>query len=324
MLFLDAAAVRAALSMEDAIGLMAEAMRRYSDGRVTQPLRTILRPESDDGVFAAMPCHVDGEGYGIKAIALRPGNHARGLPTHVGVLVVFDPDTGFPLAVLDAAALTAVRTAAVSAVATDTLAGPDAGDLAILGAGVQARSHLEAMSVVRKLRRVRVWSRTLQRAQEYRVWAASTLDIDVEVVLSAGAALEGADLVCTTTSAKEPVVEAGHLAEGAHVNAVGASTRDARELHADAVARCSVFVDSRESARGESADLGVPHDLGLIPDDFPELGEVLLGRRAGRADSREITLYKSLGLAAQDVVAGFAAARAATARGIGVSVPYEV
>ncbi|MFC4531106.1 ornithine cyclodeaminase family protein [Sphaerisporangium dianthi] len=326
MLFLDSEAVRKALPMERAIGLMAGVMRAYSGGEVTQPLRTILRPPGDGGVFAAMPCHVTGDlpGYGLKAIMLRPGNRDKGLPVHIGVVLVFDPETGFPLALLDGAELTAIRTAAVSAVATGALALPGAGDLAVIGSGVQARSHLSALALVRDLRRVRVYSPTRERAEDYRRWAASWLPVPVEVMPSAGDALAGADLVCTATSAKEPVVAGRDLTPGAHVNAVGASVADARELSGDAVARCAVFVDSRESAANESGDLRVPLAEGLIGPGhvLAELGEVLLGRHAGRRDPGEITLYKSLGMAAQDIVSGFAAARSARELGLGVDVPY--
>ncbi|MGW0810967.1 ornithine cyclodeaminase family protein [Nonomuraea sp. NPDC002799] len=322
MLFLDGQAVRKALPIDEAIGLMAGVMRAYSAGEVTQPLRAVLRPESDDGVFAAMPSHVPGFGYAIKAISLRPGNPARGLPAHVGVVIVFDPETGYPMALLDAAELTAVRTAAVSAAATDALARPEAGDLALIGAGVQARSHLEALAAVRPLRRVRVYSPST--AADLRSWAGTWLGVPVEVMPSAAAALEGADLVCTVTSASEPVVVGRDLAPGAHVNAVGASVPGARELDSAAVARCAVFVDSRQSAFAESTDLRAPMDEGLIGPDHvrAELGEVLLGRHPGRGDDREITLYKSLGMAAQDVVAGFAAAKAARESGLGLHVAF--
>ncbi|MFL6124153.1 ornithine cyclodeaminase family protein [Actinophytocola sp.] len=326
MLLLDAEAVRAVYPMTTAIPVMAEAMRKFSGGLVTQPLRTILRPEADPAVFASMPCHVGGDGdagYGLKAIMLKLDNAAKGLPVHVGVVVVFDADTGAPAAVIDCAELTAIRTAAVSAVATDALARPDAGDLAVLGAGVQARSHLQAMDAVRDLRRVRVWNRTAARARKLRDWAATWLDVPVEVVDSVPDALAGADLVCTTTSTKDPVVPGEALAGGAHVNAVGASLRDARELHSDAVARCAVFVDSRESAAAESGDLLVPLEEGLTGDGHvrAELGEVLLGRHPGRTGRDEITLYKSLGLAAQDIASGFAVARLAADAGVGTVVP---
>jgi ornithine cyclodeaminase len=324
MLLIDRATVRLVYPMERAIEVMAEAMRRYSSGLVDQPLRTILRPERDSGLLGTMPGFVAGEelnGYGLKAMVLKPENPARGLDLHIGVVMVFDPETGAPLALMDAGAVTAVRTAAVSAVATDALALPGAGDLAILGSGVQARSHLEAMAVVRELRRVRVWSRTPAHAESYREWAAKEPGIEVEVVDTPAAALAGADLVCTTTAAREPLVEAGDLAPGAHVNAAGASFVDHRELSAEAVARAAFFVDSRQSALAESGDLKAPLDAGLVGPEhiLAELGEVLLGRRPGRREEEEITVYKSLGLGAQDIMSGFAIAEAAAAQGLGLA-----
>jgi len=324
MLLIDRATVRRVYPMERATEVMAEAMRRYSSGLVDQPLRTILRPERDTGLLGTMPGFVAGEelnGYGLKAMVLRPENPARGLDLHIGVVMVFDPETGAPLALMDAGAVTAVRTAAVSAVATDALARPDAGDLAVLGSGVQARSHLEAMAVVRALRRVRVWSRTRAHAEDYRAWARKELGVDAEVMDDPAAALAGADLVCTTTAAREPVVEAGDLAPGAHVNAAGASFVDHRELSAEAVARAAFFVDSRESALAESGDLKAPLEAGLVGPEhiLAELGEVLLGRHPGRRDEREITVYESLGLGVQDIMSGFAIAEAAAAQGLGLA-----
>jgi ornithine cyclodeaminase len=325
MRILDHDAVRRAYPMERAIPLMADAMRGYSSGRVTQPLRTILRPASDPALLGTMPCHIAGEdggpsGFGVKAMVLKPDNPARGLELHLGVVLVFDPDTGSPLALMNASAVTAVRTAAVSAVATRELAREDAGDLAILGSGVQARSHLEAMALVRPVRRLRIWSRTPEHAAAFRDWAATRVDGPVEVAESVSAAVRDADLICTTTATREPLLDAAHLAPGAHVNAVGASFVDCRELTSQAVARARVFVDSRESALSESGDLRAPREEGLIGPDHirAELGEVLLGTAEGRTAPDEITLYKSLGLAAQDVVSGFDIARAAAELGLGV------
>lgn len=207
MLLIDRATVRKVYPIREATQVMAEAMRRYSKKMVDLPLRTILRPEKDTGLLGTMPGFVSGEGwagYGVKAMVLKPENPGRGLELHIGVVLVFDPDTGAPLALMDAGAVTAIRTASVSAAATDALARRDAGDLAVLGSGVQARSHLEAMQVVRPLRRVRVWSRTRANADVYRAWAATELGIEVEVTDSPAEALAGADLVCTATAAKEP------------------------------------------------------------------------------------------------------------------------
>lgn len=322
MLLIDRATVRELYPVERALPVMAEAMRRYSSGQVELPLRTILRPEKDTGLLGTMPGFVAGDdlaGYGLKAMVLKPENPARGLDLHIGVVLVFDPETGAPLAMMDAGAVTAVRTAAVSAVATGALARPDAGDLAVLGSGVQARSHLEAMQLVRPLRRVRVWSRTAENAEAFRTWAAAELGIEVETVSTPAAALAGADLVCTTTAAKEPVVQAADLAPGVHVNAVGASFIDHRELSSQAVAGASFFVDSRESALSESGDLRAPLTEGLVGPDHirAELGEVLLGARPGRRAETEITVFKSLGLGVQDIMSGFAVAEEAAARGLG-------
>jgi len=340
MLLLDHETVRKALPVRAAVPLMAEAMRRYSAGLFTQPLRQVLRPPADPAMFAVMPAHIAPPagaadpaegfaadysglgGFGLKAIMFKPDNPAKGRHAHTGAVFLFDPETGELAAILDAAALTAVRTAAVSAVATRELARPDAGDLAVLGAGVQARSHLEAMAEVRTLRRVRVWNRTRDRADAYAAWAAGVVPVPVEVCDTPSAALAGADLVCTTTSSADPFVAASDLAAGAHVNAVGASVRSARELHAAAVARCAVYVDSRESAAAESGDLLAPRQEGLTGPDHvrAELGEVLLGRAPGRRGPDEITLYKSLGMAGQDVTAGFAVLRAAVEHGLGRTI----
>ncbi|MEV7389540.1 MULTISPECIES: ornithine cyclodeaminase family protein [unclassified Streptomyces] len=322
MLLIDRATVRELYPVELAMPVMAEAMRRYSGGQVELPLRTILRPEKDTGLLGTMPGFVAGEdlaGYGLKAMVLKPENPARGLDLHIGVVLVFDPGTGAPLAMMDAGAVTAVRTAAVSGVATEALARPDAGDLAVLGSGVQARSHLEAMHLVRPLRRVRAWSRTAENAEAFRVWADKELGVEVETMATPAAALAGADLVCTTTAAREPVVQAADLAPGAHVNAVGASFIDHRELSSEAVAGASFFVDSRESALAESGDLRAPLTEGLVGPGHirAELGEVLLGTRPGRREPTEITVFKSLGLGVQDIMSGFAVAEEAAARGLG-------
>ncbi|HEX4791197.1 MAG TPA: ornithine cyclodeaminase family protein, partial [Actinospica sp.] len=291
-------------------------------------------------LLGTMPCHVepvDGAagagygGYGVKAMVLQPENPARGLDLHAGVVLVFDQDTGYPAALLDAGAVTALRTAAVSAVATDVLARQDCTALGILGSGVQARSHLRSMLAVRPgIREIRIWSRTPAHAEAMCGFAraeAAVREAGIEV-RRAGAvaeALRGADLVCTTLACREPVVEAGMLTPGVHVNAVGASFRDHREFTAAAVARARLFVDSRESALNESGDIGVPLREGLIGAEhiLAEIGEVLLGKQPGRGGPEEITMYKSLGLAVQDVMFGFAAAAAANRSLAGTEVQLD-
>ncbi|ABP53515.1 ornithine cyclodeaminase family protein [Salinispora tropica] len=322
MLLLSGKQVLELYSPADAYQVIADVMRRYSGGGVVQPVRTVLSSDRDASLFASMPCHVSGEvdsGFGLKAVLHVPGNAERGLVSHVGAILVFHPDTGQPLAVIDAAAVTSLRTAAASAVATDALARADAGDLALLGAGVQARSHLVAMNRIRTLRRVRVWNRTPAHAEQFRAWARSLVEVDVELMPTPAAALRGADVVCTTLGSSDPVVSAADIAPGCHVNAVGASVPSKRELDSEAVASCSVFVDSREAAMRESSEITMPLAERLIPGDwyFPEIGEVLLGRHPGRTDRDERTLYKSLGMAAQDVASGFAIVRAAQRLGVG-------
>ncbi|QFR00467.1 ornithine cyclodeaminase family protein [Streptomyces phaeolivaceus] len=328
MLLLNGDQVRKAFPEASAHHVVREVMRRYSAGEVVQPVRTVLGPSRDGSLFATMPSRVTGErdsGYGLKAVLHIPGNTARGLPTHVGVVIVFDPETGQPLAMLDGASVTAIRTAAASAVASEALAAPDAGDLALIGAGTQARSHLLALREVRRLRRVRVWNRGRERGERFLAWARTQVDAGVELVATPDDALRGADLVCTTTDTTQPLVHAKALAEGVHVNAVGSSVPGRRELDAAAVASCSVFVDSREAALRESSEIAVPIEEGLVPADrhLPEIGEVLLGRHPGRTSAAERTLYKSLGMAAQDAASGFAVVRAARELGIGTEVDFS-
>src|SRR6266511_4376802 len=306
MLVIDAAAVRELFPMRAAIEQMREALERYSAATIVQPLRTVVRPSRAPGMMAAMPAWAGPDrGFGIKTVTIHPGNPARGLDTHQGTVTMFDRETGVPTAVLDAAAITEIRTAAVSAVATQALAAPDARDLAIVGAGTQARSHLEAMASVRRLERIRVWSRTDAHAKALAEWAGDRFGPPVEVRESVADALDGADLVCTVLSCVEPVV--------------GAGLPHVRELSTDAVAAATVFADSRESALAEAGDLVIPIRAGELTKDHvvAEIGEVLLGRHAGRSSPDEITLFKSLGLAIEDVIAGAYIQSQATSRGFG-------
>ncbi len=322
MLLLDGATVRRLLPMAEAVARMREALAAYSGGRAVQPLRTVVGSAAGPDLLAVMPAHVGGR-FGVKAVAIFPGNPARGLDTHQGTVTLFDPATGVPSAVLDAAALTEIRTAAVSAVATDLLAAPDAGRLAVLGAGVQARSHLEAMALVRRLRRIRVWSRTAAHARRLAAEAGTRFGVRVEVAPTAAEALTGADIVCTTLACTEPVVEAAMLAPGAHLNAVGACVPTARELATDVVASALIVVDSRESALAEAGDLLIPMWAGeLGPDAIAaELGELLLGRHPGRTRADQLSVFESLGLAIEDVAAGAHVEAAARASGVGTEAP---
>jgi len=259
---------------------------------------------------------------GIKVVSVMPGNHGTALDAHQGAVLLFETNRGRPLALVDATTITAIRTAAVSAVATRCLARDDARTLAILGAGVQATTHLEAMLIVRPIRRVMVWSRTAAHAKEFARREADRHGVVIEATNSAREAVAGADVICTTTSAREPVLLGEWIPAGAHINAVGSSTRYARELDASAMARCRVFVDRRESTLNESGDFLLARDEGAIGDGHivGELGEVLLGETAGRETAHEVTLFESLGLGIEDVAAARLVYDEAERRGVGALV----
>jgi len=308
------------LPMDACIEVMAEALRATSRGAAVLPLRSAVWMPDRTGMIGVMPGYLgQPASLGLKIVSIFPGNHGTRHDSHQGVVMLFDVQHGTPIAIIDASSITAIRTAAVSGAATRALAREDAGDLAILGAGVQAASHLAAMRAVRTLHRVRVWSRSRASAQRF----ADTSPVPVEVMATARDAVTGADLICTTTAAREPILEGAWLAPGAHVNAVGACFATARELDAAAVARARLIVDRRESALAESGDFLLARADGAIGDDhiLGELGEVLLGKRAGRRSADEITLFKSLGLAVEDLAAAHHVYAQALATGRGVSVP---
>lgn len=296
------------LPMAECIEVMAGALRTVAEGSAQLPLRTVLRLEGTANAFATMPA-ILGAGpaaaLGAKIITVFPGNDSTPYDSHVGVVLLFDAEHGALQAIADASSITAIRTAAVSGLATRLLANADAGELALLGAGVLAMPHLEAIAAVRPIRRVRVWSRSLARAAEFAARARERFAGEIIVIDSARGAVDGADVVCTITSSRTPILEGAWLSPGVHVNAVGASLPTARELDSAAVARSRLFVDRRESALSESGDFLVPRSEGVITDAhiLGELGELLLGTVRGRGVRDDITLFKSLGLAVEDVAA---------------------
>lgn len=313
--------IRTLLRMDVCVELMAGALASLTRGDAHQPLRTIVRPAGAAGILGLMPAYRTGPGgpvYGLKTIGVFPGNPARGLDAHQGSVILFDGESGRTLALMNASAITAIRTAAVSGVATRLLARAEAGDLAIIGSGVQARSHLAAMACVRRLRRVRVASRSPEHARRLAAEAAG-LACPVEAVPDAEAALQGADLVVTATSAAEPVVKRAWIAPGAHLNAVGASTRAARELDGATMAAARLFVDRRESALAEAGDYLLAVDEGAIGPDHiqAEIGEVLVGSHPGRRAPDDITVFKSVGLAVEDLAAAEFLYEEARARSVG-------
>lgn len=288
LLILNEHEVTELLTMQECIGVMEQALTALANGDVVNPLRHLVRGSDGRGILGMMPAWRGGESpvYGLKEVCVFPGNPARGLDTHLGAVLLHSGDTGELLAMVNAAAVTAIRTAAVSAVATKLLAREDASVLAIIGAGVQARTHAEAIPLVRNIKDVRMYSRRTGGSVE-------------EVV-------RGADIIVTATSSKEPVLRREWIAPGTHINAVGSSIASARELDGATVAAASLFVDRRESTVNESGDYLFALREGAIsgPQHIrAEIGEILTGRAAGRSSRDELTLFKSLGLAVEDLSA---------------------
>jgi len=281
---LDEAAVDRLLRMEEVIPAMERALADFSSGKVVQPVRTMLPVVEYEGFLGLMPAYI-GAALGTKLVAFYP--HNTDVPTHHATILLFKPETGEPLVSMDGRLITEVRTAAVSAVATEFLARPDASVLAIIGSGVQARSHLEALRLVRDFREVRVWSprRAAAFAEEHGVRAAA----------AAEEAVRGADVVVTATTSPTPVLSGEWLSPGVHINAVGAPRPDWRELDDEVLRRSRVCVDSREAAQKESGDVIAAGEISA------EIGEVTAGTKPGRRSAEEITLFKSLGLAVEDV-----------------------
>ena len=261
---------------------------------------------------------------GVKIISVMPGNHGTQYDTHMGAVLLFEAEHGVPLALIEAGAITAIRTAAVSGAATRLLARKDAGDLAILGAGVQAQTHLEAMAVARQLRRVRVWSRNADHTRAFAVRESGRIGLTIEPMDTVQAAVQGADLICTTTASREPVLHGEWVRAGAHLNVVGASLPTARETDTALMVRARLFVDRRESTLAEAGDFLIPKSEGAIDDGHiqAELGEILLGQAAGRRSPDEITLFKSLGLAVEDLASAQLIYAQAQAGNVGTRVEF--
>ena len=319
-LIADQKLVTELLPMDKAVAVMREALVMLAGGDVVMPLRTMMQLPGGDRVVGLMPSYLGGiDAVGIKVIAAFPANFGSEYDTHQGVVLYFDTARGLLHAIVDATSITAIRTAAVSGLATDLLARPDAGDLAIIGAGTQAHTHLRAMMAVRPVRRVRVFSVPAESAAAFAERESRLTGLAVEAVATAQEAVAGADLICTVTSATEPVLLGEWVSPGAHINAVGAYTPTTRELDSALVARTSLYADRRESLLGEAGEFLIPKAEGLIGDDHivGEIGEVLTGKARARTSPDEITLFKSLGIAIEDLAAAHAVYRSAVERGLG-------
>ena len=323
LLYLSAEDVRRALPMADAISAMREAFTELSSGQVTLPTRGCLETSDGHGNALVMPCYSSALGmFALKTVTTFRANPGRGLPTVQALVILTDGTTGTHLAVMDGTSLTALRTGAASGLATDILAPADASAVAVFGAGVQARTQLEAVCCVRKIRRACVYDMDPTAADRFAAEMASQLGVPVERADTSARNLADADVVCTATSSSSPVFAADELSQPVHINAVGAYRPETAEIPAEVVCRARVVVDHEASALEEAGDLIGPLNQGLIPPSHisTELGEILLGRAPGRLPGCEMTLFKSVGVAVQDLYAAAKAVENARRLGLGVEL----
>ena len=329
MLVLNSQDVRRALPMNDAIEAMKRAFAALTAGKAELAPRAHVSIRRHKGTTLVMPALVDdgaAQALTVKVASVFEGNPAKGLPLINAAVIVLEPETGQPLALIEGATLTGIRTAAGSAAATDLLANKDSRTLAIFGAGVQARTHLEAICAVRPIETVWIFGRTPSRAEQLidEMAALGAIPSDLRVASSPGAALAEANIVCTTTTATDAVFDDAALKPGVHINAVGSYRPDMREIPAATVARALVVVDDRRAAWEEAGDLIQPFEEGLIAGDHvhADLGELVLGRKAGRENSEQTTLFKSVGVAVQDSVAAALTLENAQQLGLGQEIAW--
>lgn len=301
---IDQGQVAELLPMDECIAAVSTALAALARGEAVQPLRPVLWLPDRRGALGLMPAALEPlRAMAVKVVSVFPGNEGTDLDAHQGFVALFDTERGRLLCLADATEITALRTAATSAVATDLLARADAAVLALLGSGTQARTHLEAMTLVRPIDQVRVWSRTPEHAAAFAVRHGGS--VEVVAVPTVAEAVGGADVVCTTTASPAPILEGAWLTPGVHVNAVGSSVPFAREVDGETMRRSTVFVDRRESTLAEAGDFLLARDEGLIGDEdiAAEIGEVLIGLHPGRTSAEEITLFESTGLGVEDLAA---------------------
>jgi len=326
ILILDSAQIRELLPMAACIELMSDALSALARDEVHQPLRTIIRPPNARGLLGLMSAYRGGDqgAFGLKAICVFPENPLQGKDAHQGAVMLFSRETGELVALMNASEITAIRTAAVSGVATRLLAREDANELAIIGAGVQARTHLAALACVRSLKRVRVAARNVEHAQRLVDELQPNVRFSIEAVPTNEEAVRGADVVVTATSSLEPVLKREWISPGAHINAIGTHSPNSREIDSATMAAARIFVDRRESALNESGDYLLAAKEGVIgPDNIAgEIGELLIGTKSGRTSATEITLFKSLGLAIEDVACAEYLYQNAKAQNVGCWVEF--
>jgi len=315
--------VARAVSMEQAIETVKTAFGQLSKGRASVPVRTQLGVPLHDGVTLFMPAYLEQtDELGMKMVSVFSGNIESGLPTINAMVTLVDPRTGLPTAIIDGTYLTALRTGAASGAATDLLARPDARSVAVLGTGAQGRTQLSAVCAVRAIETITIFDRRRQSAEEFRDEMADQVDAPIELADSAAAAVGGVDVVCTATTSKKPVFAHADLAPGTHVNAIGSYTPVMQELPPETVEKALLVVDSREAVWAESGDLIIPKREGRIDENsvHAEIGEIVNGEKSGRTSEDEVTLFKSVGNAVQDVSIGARVLAEARAKNLGTVV----
>lgn len=321
MLVLSEADVTRVLSMRDAIAAVESALTAQSAGRVDQPLRMMAR--TPDGILGAMPGAVFGNAPALaaKLVSFFPGNAARGIHTHNAVIAVFAPDTGMPLALVDGRYITEIRTGATSAIATRWLAKQGPSVVAVLGTGVQAHAHIDALREIGAIGELRVWGRDAARAQQLAKWANGQ-GINAKAAASVEESCHGAEVICTVTSATQAFLHARHVEPGAHINAVGSCTPTMQELAPDLVGKARLIVDTLEGAMREPGDILIAIREGQLPEkpDMVRLCDVVAGKTSGRQSDRDVTIFKSLGMAIEDVACAAVAVERAKSLGLGVEV----
>ena len=307
-LFVNKEKIASLLPMEECIGVMEKMFRSLAAGECLQPLRNIMRLPDGSGVLGMMPGHAATLGVmGIKVITVFHANSESGLPSHQGVVMLFDAKNGEPLMLFDALEITAIRTAAASAVATKLLSRENSSTLAIIGSGEQAKRHVEAMLIVRNIKQINIWSRNEKNAKHLVNELSGEYNLNFHVQKNVQQAVENADIICTVTASKEPIVMGNWITAGTHINAVGSSTALTRELDSATIAKSKLFTDCYESLFNEAGDFLIPKKEGAITDEHvkAEIGEVLSGAKKGRENDEEITVFKSLGIAAEDIFSAY-------------------
>ena len=303
-LFISKEKIASLLTMNECISVMEKMFRSLADGECIQPLRSMMWLPGKTGLLGMMPGYAENLGMmGIKVISVFHGNRNEGYPSHQGVVILFDAKHGQPLMIFDAAEITAIRTAAVSALATRLLSRENSELLAIIGSGEQAQRHIESIRLVRKIKQINIWSRNEKHAAELAKKISDQYNMPITIMKNAQEAVEKADIICTVTSSPQPVVNGDWISPGAHINAVGSSTAATRELDTAAVKQSKLFTDCYQSIFNEAGDFLIPKKEGAITDNHVkgEIGEVLSGKKRGRENEEDITIFKSLGIAVEDI-----------------------